>query len=125
MLTIPAKQIEHNRSEPARSSGRVLHLGARYDGKPAANNSHYRGKTERRQKCANPNIFVTAPPSVARSATEDLASYATIPGELRCVQKGVLIGSGRVRKPTANGYPGFAPPDRACIVYCFALGGVT
>ena len=121
------------RSPPNRSSITAVSLGAFRRGplpgremrrRIPRQTNHCRGKPERRQKCAVIlNIFVTVRPSGARSATEDLVSYGTIPGELRSVQKGVLIGSGRVRKPTANGYPGFAPPDRACIVHCFALGG--
>lgn len=108
------------RSQPIRSSATAaslrelrkgVHLCARCDGKPEANDPL---KMERRQTCAtNPNMFETAPPSVARSATEDSASCGTIPGELRSVQRSALIGLRRVRKPTANGYHGFAPPDRA------------
>jgi len=108
------------RSRPIRSSRTAVSLRGALKGtltcaRTATANTR---QAERRQTCTtNPHNFVSARPSVARSATEDLASSGTIPGEPRSVQRSALIGSGRVRKPTANGYPGFARPDKACIVY--------
>ena len=73
---------------------------------------HCRGKAERRPTCsAILNIFVTARPSVARSATGNLASCGIIPGAPRSAQRSVLPVSGHVGKPTANGCSGFTLPD--------------
>jgi hypothetical protein len=79
-----------------------------------------RGKAERRPTCsAILNIFVTARPSVARSATENSASYDTIPGAPRSAQGSVLLVSGHVGRPTAYGCSGFTSPDN--LAYGFRI----
>jgi hypothetical protein len=52
-----------------------------------------------------------AQPSVARFATEGLASYGTTPGEPHFVRRNALTASRRARKATADGYADFTPPD--------------
>ena len=90
----------------------VLYLCAKCDGDEASSD-HYPRKAKRGSKCAiMPKIFVTARSSVARSATESLVSYGAIPCERCSVHGSALIGSGHVRKPTENGYPCFARPDK-------------
>jgi hypothetical protein len=44
--------------------------------------------------------------------TESLVSSGTIPGGLPFVQKGASIASSPERRPTADGYSVFKPPDR-------------
>jgi hypothetical protein len=91
----------------------VLYLCAKCDSEHEVSSDHYPRKAERTHTCTTvPNIFATAQSRVAGSATESLASYGTIPSELRYVQGSALIGSGHVRKPTANGYPSCARPDK-------------
>jgi hypothetical protein len=85
----------------------ILHLCANCDGEQKASTNEYPRKAERRQRCATiPNTPVTAQPSVARSATESLASSGAIPGGPPSVQSSALTASGLVRSVTADGYVG-------------------
>jgi hypothetical protein len=90
----------------------VLHACATCDGQGANTTPDLR-KARSKQQCVTvPSIPVTAQPGAARSATENLASYAATPGEPPSARRGA---------PTA-------PPDRSQpsdTVFCFALGGAT
>jgi hypothetical protein len=122
----------------------VLHVCARCDGEREASTNHYPRKTYRRQKCATvPSIPAMAQRSVARSATESLASSGTTRGEPLSVQESALTASRPAWTATADGYVDFSPPDNgrgetpaapfrssgfndphpAETVFCFALGG--
>jgi hypothetical protein len=94
----------------------VLHACAKCDSRQnEASTNHYPRKAQRRQKCATtPNILGTAQPSVARSATESLASSGTTPGEPHSVQRSALTVSRHARTATANGYVDFKPPENGC-----------
>ncbi len=93
----------------------VLHLCAKCDGEREASINHYPRKAHRRQQCATlPNIPGTAQPSVARSATESLASSGSTPGELPFVRRSALTASRHARKATADGYAHFTLPDNGC-----------
>jgi len=88
----------------------ILHACAKCDGQEASTN-HYPRKAQRRQQCVTvPNIHVTAQPSVARSATEGLASSATTPGKPPSVQRSALTASRRAGTATADGCVAFKPP---------------
>jgi hypothetical protein len=90
----------------------VLHVCAKCDGEHGASTSRRRHKAHRRQRCVTaPNIPVTAQSSVARSATENLASYGTTPAKPLSVQRSALTASRHAGKATADGYAGFTPPD--------------
>jgi hypothetical protein len=90
----------------------VLHVCATYDGQHDVSTNHYPRKAHRRQQCATfPNIPVTAKPSVARSATESLASFGTTPGKPPSVQRSALSASRHARKATADGYFNSTLPD--------------
>jgi hypothetical protein len=92
----------------------LLHACAKCDGQGASTN-HYRRKARRRQQYATvPNIPVTAQPSVARFATDNLASYATTPGEPPSVRRNAPTASRHARKATADGCVGLVPPDSDC-----------
>jgi hypothetical protein len=92
----------------------ILHACAKCDGHEASTN-HYPREAQRRQQCATvPAIHVTAQPSVARSATEGLASSATIPGKPPSVQASALTASRVAGKAIADGYVGFKRPDNGC-----------
>ena len=89
-----------------------LHACARCDGYQAASTNQYPRKTHRRQKCATVlNISGAAQPSVVRSATENLASFDTTPGEPPSVQKNARTASRNARRVTAVGYVDFKLPD--------------
>ncbi|SDT50027.1 hypothetical protein SAMN05444158_6527 [Bradyrhizobium canariense] len=91
----------------------VLHVCAKCDG-PGASTHHPR-KVHRRQQCATAlNIPGTAQPSVAQSATESLALYATTAGERPSVRRGASTASRRARKATADGCVDFTQPDNGC-----------
>jgi hypothetical protein len=93
----------------------VLHVCAKCDGEQGASTNYCPHKAHRRQRCVTaPNIPVTAQSSVARSATENLASYGTTPAEPLSVQRSAPTVSRRARKATADGYAGFTPPDNGC-----------
>jgi hypothetical protein len=90
----------------------VLHVCATYGGQRDVSTNHYPRKVHRRQQCATfPNIPGTAKPSVARSATESLASFGTTAGEPPSVQRSVLSASGHARTATADGYINSTLPD--------------
>jgi hypothetical protein len=94
----------------------ILHACAKCDGQQASTN-HYPREAQRRQQCATvPNINVTAQPSVARSATEGLASSATTLGKPPSVQGSALTASRRAGTATADGCVGFKPPpENRCV----------
>ena len=94
----------------------ILHACAKCDGREASTN-HYPRKTQRRQQCATvPNINATAQPSVARSATEGLASSATTVGRPPFVQGSALTASSSAGTATADGCAGFKPPpENRCV----------
>jgi hypothetical protein len=90
----------------------ALHVCARCDGEQEASTNCYPRKAPRRQQCAiAPNIPGMAQPSVARSATEGLASYGTTPGEPHFVQRSALTASRHARTTIADGYIDLTPPD--------------
>jgi hypothetical protein len=90
-----------------------LHACARCDGYQEASTNQYPRKAHRRQKCATIlNISGTAQPSVARSATENLASFGTTPGEPPSVRGSALTASCAARKMTVDGCVGFQLPDK-------------
>jgi hypothetical protein len=93
----------------------ILHACAKCDGHEASTN-HYPREAQRRQQCATvPTIHGTAQPSVARSATEGLASSATTAGKPPSVQRSAPTVSRNARTATADGYAGFKlPPDNGC-----------
>jgi hypothetical protein len=106
----------------------VLHVCAKCDGEQGASTNYCPHKAHRRQQCVTaPNILGTAQPSVARSATENLASYGTTAAEPPSVQGSALTASRHARKATADGYVDFTPPDsdRGDTAFCFTLGGAT
>jgi hypothetical protein len=132
MSTISVKTIERNRSRTAGhyhvSVLSAKAASANRDGREAST-SHYPRKAQRRQQCATaPNIFVTAQPSVARSATASLASSGTTHGEPPSVQGSALTASRIARMVTADGYLGKSPDTppnvfhASATVFCFALG---
>ena len=85
----------------------VLHLCADCDGGQKASTNEYPCKAGRRQECALvPNIAPLAQPSVARSATANLASSGSTPGGPRSVQANAPSALGPVRNVTADGYAG-------------------
>jgi hypothetical protein len=89
-----------------------LHACARCDGHQEASTNQYPRKAHRRQQCAAIlNISGTAQPSAARSATANLASFDTTPGELPSVQGSALTASCAARKMTVDGCVGFQLPD--------------
>jgi hypothetical protein len=89
-----------------------LHVCAKCDAEQGASTNYRPHKTHRRQQCVTaPNIPGTAQPSVARSATENLASSGTTAAEPPSVQRSALTASRHVRKATAAGYVDFTPPD--------------
>lgn len=93
----------------------AAHLCASCDGEQEASINHYPRKAYRRRECATaPNVFGSAQQSVARSATEGLASSGTIPGEPPSVQRSALIASRPAGRATADGYVDFKPPDNGC-----------
>jgi hypothetical protein len=111
MSTSPAKETERNRDE---LEGHICVPPANYtcDGQQGAGINHYARKGHRRQKCATvPDIPGTAQPGVARSATENLASYGITAGEPPSVRRGALTASRHARKATADGWVDFMPPD--------------
>jgi hypothetical protein len=90
----------------------ALHVCVKRDGQHDLGNHHYPRKAHRRQQCATfPNIIRTAQPSVARSATESLASSGTTLGEPPSVQRSALSASRHARTATADGYVDFKLPD--------------
>ena len=90
----------------------ILHVCATCDGRQEASTNSYPRKANRRQQCATVrNISATAQPSVARSATESLASSGTTPGEPPSVQRSALTASRRARMLIADGCVDFTPPD--------------
>jgi hypothetical protein len=90
----------------------ILHVCAKCDGRQEASTNPYPRKANRRQQCATVrNISATTQPSVARSATESLASSGTTPGEPPSVQGSALTASRRARTLIADGCFGFTPPD--------------
>jgi hypothetical protein len=93
----------------------VLHVCAKCDVEQAASTNYRPRKPHRRQQCVTaPNIPGMTQPSVARSATDDLASYGTTPGEPPSVQRSALTASRHARKATADGYVDFTLPDDGC-----------
>ena len=91
----------------------LLHACAKCDG--GASTNHQPRKARGRQQCATvPNIPVTAQPSVARFATDNLASYAATSGEPPSVRRDAPTASRHARKATADGCVGFTPPDSDC-----------
>jgi hypothetical protein len=73
----------------------------------------YRREARRRRECSRiPNLFGVVQRSDAPSATENLASSGTTPGELPSVQRSARIASRPARRKTADGYTGFRPPDK-------------
>jgi hypothetical protein len=89
-----------------------LHVCAKCDAEQGASTNYRPHKVHRRQQCVTaPNIPGTVRPSVARSATESLASYGTTPAEPPSVQRSALTASGHVKRATAAGYVDFTPPD--------------
>ena len=85
----------------------LLHACAKCDGQQGASTNHYPRKAHRRQECRTVrNIFVTAQPSVARSATDGSAWSGAIAGGLPSVQGNALTASGPVRNVTTDGYVG-------------------
>lgn len=104
----------------------ILHVCAKCDGRQEASTNHYPRKAHRRQRCATVrNIFATAQPSAARSATESLASSGTTPGEPPSVQRNALNASRRVRMLIADGCADFMPPDNGSTTpaACFRSAG--
>jgi hypothetical protein len=101
----------------------VLHVCATCDGQQKASTNHYPRQAHRRQACATvPSISATARLSVARSATESLASSGAIPAEPLSVQRSALIASGTAGRATADGYVDFKPlPDNGCGAHHAAL----
>ena len=87
-----------------------FHTCARCDGHQEASTNQYPRKAHRRQKCVL-NISGTAQPSVARSATENLASFGTTTGEPPSVRGSALTASCAARKMTVDGCVGFQLPD--------------
>src|ERR1019366_6714838 len=111
MSTISIKETGRKGSKTAGRNRGALHACAKCDGQEAST-SHYPRKTHRRQQCATvPNIFATAQPSVARSATASLASSGTTPGEPPSVQRSALPASRHAGRAIADGYLGFKPSD--------------
>ena len=89
-----------------------LHACARCDGYQEASTNQYPRKSHRRQQCAAIlNMSGTAQPSVVRSATENLVSFGTTPGEPPSVRGSALTASCAARKMTVDGYFGFQLPD--------------
>lgn len=90
----------------------ILHVCAKCDGQSRLSTNHYPRKAHRRQKCAAIfNISGTAQASVARSATANLASFGTTPGEPPSVQGSALTASCAARTMTVVGCVGFQLPD--------------
>jgi hypothetical protein len=90
----------------------IIHVCAKCDREREPSTNHYPRNVHRRQKCATvPNIPGTEQPSVARSATESLASYGTTAAEPPSVQRNALTASRHARKVIADGCVGFTPPD--------------
>jgi hypothetical protein len=87
-----------------------FHACASCDGHQEASTNQYPRKAHGRQKCVL-NISGTAQPSVARSATENLASFGTTTGGLPSVQRSALTASCAARKMTVDGCVGFQLPD--------------
>ena len=91
----------------------ALHVCAKCDGEQGMLTNHYPREAYRRRACSTvPNIFGMAQRSAAPSVTESLVSSGTTPGELPSVQRSALIVSRPDRRPTADGYAGFTPPDK-------------
>jgi hypothetical protein len=89
-----------------------FHACARCDGHQEASTNQYPRKAHRRQKCAAIlNISGTAQPSVARSATANLVSFGTTPGEPPSVRESALTASCAARKMTVDGCFAFQLPD--------------
>lgn len=90
----------------------ALHVCAKCDGEQGASTNYYPRKVHRRQQWpAATNIRGITKPSIARFATEGLASYGITHGEPRFVQRSASTASRPARKPTADGYVGSTPPD--------------
>jgi hypothetical protein len=88
-----------------------LHVCAKCDGEEEASTSFYPRKPHRRQRCVTaPDIPGIAQPTVARSATEGLASYGTTAAEQPSVQRNAPTALRHGRKVIADGYVGFTPP---------------
>lgn len=93
----------------------ILHLCANCDGEQKAGSNEYPRKAARRQRCATiPSIPVSAQPSVARSATESLASSGAIPGGPPSARRSASTALPPVRRVIADGYVGFRLPDSDC-----------
>jgi hypothetical protein len=91
----------------------TLHVCAKCDGEQGAPTRHFPRQVYRRRECPTvPNTFTMAPRSAAPSATESSVSSGTIAGELPSAQRSALITSGPARRPTADGYAGFTPPEQ-------------
>jgi len=89
-----------------------LHVCAKCDREQGASINHRPHKAHRRQRCVTVlNILGTAQPTVARSATENSASYGTTRAEPPSVQRSALTASGHVKRATAAGYVDFTSPD--------------
>ena len=92
--------------------GGVLHVCAKCNGQGA--NSHQR-QPHRRPQCATAlNTLGTAQSSVARSATERLASYDTPPGAPLFVQKKCVDRFKILQEGDRMWFVGFAPADNGC-----------
>jgi hypothetical protein len=93
--------------------GGDLHVCAKCDSEQGASTSYYPRKPHRRQQCVTAlNISGMARPTVARSATEGLASYGTTAVEQLFVQRSVLIASRHVKTATVDGCVDCTPPER-------------
>ena len=91
----------------------VLYACAKCDGEQGASTNYYPRKLHRRQQWpATTNIRGITKPSIARFATEGLASYGTTAVEQLFVQRSVLIASRHVKTATVDGCVDCTPPER-------------
>jgi len=90
----------------------ALHV-AKCDGEQGMLTKRYPGEAHRRRKCSRvPNLFGVPQRSDVPSATENLVSSGTTPGELPSVQRSARIASRPARRTTVDGCAGFKPPDK-------------
>jgi hypothetical protein len=91
----------------------TLHLCAKCDGEQGALTKRFPRETRWRRECSKtPNTFNMAPRSAVPSVTAGSVSSDTTAGELHSVQGSALIASRPDRRPTADGYAGFTPPEK-------------
>jgi hypothetical protein len=111
MTVIPCSQRPYT---PGDLAG-LYDLRAKCDGGQRVSINYHPYKAQRRQQCVTTsNISGMVQQSVARSATEGLASYGGTPAKPRSARRNALTASRHARKVTADGYFGFTPPENGC-----------